>query len=80
MSLPILDLDRGEDVTARAIREACEDAGFFYVKNHGVPLRLIEDLRSASRQFFAQPLGAKEQIAMAYGGRAWRGFFPLGGG
>src|SRR5690606_28011674 len=31
------------------------------------------------RTFFALPEATKMEIAMAKGGRAWRGFFPLGG-
>jgi isopenicillin N synthase-like dioxygenase len=34
---------------------------------------------TASRRFFALPEPEKMRIAMARGGRAWRGFFPVGG-
>ena len=34
---------------------------------------------SASAEFFALPLADKLEIAMARGGRAWRGYFPVGG-
>jgi isopenicillin N synthase-like dioxygenase len=39
----------------------------------------MRDLDRASRAFFARPEEEKAQIAMANGGRAWRGWFPLGG-
>ena len=32
-----------------------------------------------AREFFASPLRAKMAIAMAHGGRAWRGYFPVEG-
>jgi isopenicillin N synthase-like dioxygenase len=32
-----------------------------------------------SRQFFAQDLETKLEIRMALGGKAWRGYFPVGG-
>ena len=35
--LPILDLEREPDVVAGALNRACEEVGFFYVTNHGVP-------------------------------------------
>ena len=33
---------------------------------------------SASAEFFALPLADKLEIAMERGGRAWRGYFPVG--
>jgi isopenicillin N synthase-like dioxygenase len=63
---------------ARDIESACRASGFFYVTGHGVPPSLIERLDGASRQFFDLPLDDKMEIAMARGGRAWRGFFPVG--
>ena len=34
---------------------------------------------AASREFFALPEAVKAEIAMARGGAAWRGYFPVGG-
>jgi isopenicillin N synthase-like dioxygenase len=64
--------------TAAAIEAACRDSGFFYLSGHGVPPALQERLDRASRQFFALPEAVKLEIAMEHGGRAWRGFFPVG--
>ncbi len=36
-------------------------------------------LEEVSRQFFAQDLETKLEIKMSHGGRAWRGYFPVGG-
>jgi isopenicillin N synthase-like dioxygenase len=63
----------------RAIDAACRDAGFFYVTGHGVDPELQRRLDSAARAFFARPDDEKAAIAMAKGGRAWRGWFPVGG-
>ncbi|MEK7833825.1 MAG: 2-oxoglutarate and iron-dependent oxygenase domain-containing protein [Acidobacteriota bacterium] len=63
---------------AEQIRKACCDCGFFYVTGHGVDESLQERLETLSRQFFAQPLADKMEIRMALGGRAWRGYFPIG--
>jgi isopenicillin N synthase-like dioxygenase len=41
------------------VAHACENVGFFYALNHGVPEPLIERAFAASRQFFALPLEPK---------------------
>jgi isopenicillin N synthase-like dioxygenase len=64
---------------ARALDAACRDTGFFCVTGHGVDLRLLDALDGAARRFFARPAGEKAELAMARAGRAWRGWFPLGG-
>jgi len=83
--IPIVDLsglssgpEARRDVAAQ-IGGACREYGFFYVVGHGVDERLQEDLERSSRQFFARPLEARMEIAMSHAGRAWRGYFPVGG-
>lgn len=83
--LPIIDL--GALVTgvgdktdvAGEIARACRQCGFFYVNGHGVDESLQERLEALSRRFFAQDLDAKMEIRMERGGKAWRGYFPVGG-
>ena len=58
---------------AAEINSACRDLGFFYAKGHGVARDTIEALAEASRRFFALPESRKCAIALAHGGRAWRG-------
>jgi isopenicillin N synthase-like dioxygenase len=67
------------DDAARAIDAACREAGFFSVVGHGVDSGLLQRLDELSRRFFALPEDEKAHIAMANGGRAWRGWFPVGG-
>jgi len=82
--LPVVDIralisqSDDRDHVAREIGDACRDWGFFYVVGHGVDPRLIRELEEASRRFFAQDLEKKLDIKMAHGGRAWRGYFPVG--
>ena len=84
--LPVIDvspLRRGgggdvREVAAR-IDAACRDTGFFFVVGHDIPADLRQRLDLEARQFFALPDEEKAQIAMANGGRAWRGWFPIGG-
>lgn len=85
-TLPIIDMTSlfGSDAEARAgmakaIAAACERHGFFYLVGHGVADETLHGLDAASRRFFALPEAVKMRIAMSRGGRAWRGYFPVGG-
>jgi len=84
-SIPVIDikplvLGSEERYTVAAkIREACREYGFFYIIGHGVSESLQCRLEKLSRDFFAQDLEAKLQIRMARAGKAWRGYFPVGG-
>lgn len=64
---------------AAAIDRACRETGFFLVTGHGVPAAQLDALDATARRFFAQPDTVKAEVAMARGGRAWRGWFPEGG-
>ncbi len=64
---------------AEQIGTACRECGFFYIAGHGVDESLCRQLEALSRRFFDQSEPEKMQIAMARGGPAWRGYFPLGG-
>ncbi len=44
---------------AAEVAHACENVGFFYALNHGVPEKLIDRAFAASRRFHALPLDAK---------------------
>lgn len=63
---------------AAAIGAACRESGFFYLSGHGVSEELQQRLEEQSRQFFAQDVDTKMKIRMERGGRAWRGYFPVG--
>lgn len=77
--VPIIDLGDSDAAAARAIDSACRDTGFFCVIGHGVSTDLIDSLQRSARSLFALSPAAKERVAMSVGGRAWRGWFPLGG-
>jgi isopenicillin N synthase-like dioxygenase len=64
---------------ATQIGKACSEFGFFYIVGHGVDEELQRRLEEISLQFFTQALDAKLEIGMSRGGRAWRGYFPVGG-
>ncbi len=83
--IPIIDIGplirgiEGMRAVADEIGRACRECGFFYITGHGVDEGLEQRLERLSRQFFAQDAETKMRIQMARGGRAWRGYFPVGG-
>ena len=64
---------------AASLDRACRDVGFFVAVGHGIDPARLEKLLAAARSFFALPEAEKAEIEMARAGRAWRGWFPLGG-
>jgi isopenicillin N synthase-like dioxygenase len=46
--------------TAAELRAALERYGFLYLRNHGVPRPVLDDLFEGARAFFALPLPAKQ--------------------
>jgi len=76
--LSVIDISKDRQTVAAQIEQACREYGFFYITGHGVDEGLQERLEQLSREFFAQPLEVKLEIRMALGGRAWRGYFPVG--
>ena len=84
-SLPVIDLSiaqRGGEARSEVARQldlACSEFGFFYLVGHDVPARLTDGLLALAREFFAREPAEKMRIHMSRGGRAWRGYFPVGG-
>ena len=82
--IPIIDISalvhgtEARYAVAGEIGRACRESGFFYIIGHGVDAALQERLERLSREFFAQDTAAKMKIRMELGGRAWRGYFPVG--
>lgn len=66
----------GGDVKATvvALRAACTDVGFFYVRNHGVPGDLIAELRSTAQRFFERPFDEKCRVHL---NARMQGYLPL---
>jgi len=69
--IPVIDfgpLFAGEPGTLRRLApevgHACENIGFFYALNHGVPEELIDRAFAASRRFHALPLEEKLQLRL----------------
>ncbi len=80
-AIPVIDVagigQDGESVLAigRQMLEAAETVGFFYVRNHGIPAALIEDVLRVAATFFAEPPERKQSVAVNAG---HRGFIQMG--
>jgi len=71
-TLPIIDISglssaniADRKAVGAALRVACLDKGFFYIKNHGVSEDLISDVFSEAAAFFALPSEQKDEVNKA---------------
>lgn len=84
-SIPVVDIaplragGRAAAEVIEALDAACRTHGFFYASGHGLPPGPLAELDRLARAFFAQDEATKLEIRMSLGGRAWRGYFPVGG-
>jgi len=69
--IPVIDLAASfsADLAERRqvaweIHKACRETGFFYVKNHGIAAKLIDDQFAWARRFFELPVAQKMAIDM----------------
>jgi isopenicillin N synthase-like dioxygenase len=83
--VPVIDLAAAREGSvadrqrvARAIDDACREIGFFAIAGHGVPDRLVHDLRRLGHAFFALPLA--DRLAARHPRQGMnRGYHPAGG-
>lgn len=67
--VPVIDLahirgtDEQRETLAATIRDASENTGFFYIKNHGIPKETINGAFSQAQAFFTQPEELKEKVS-----------------
>ncbi|GAV87858.1 2OG-FeII_Oxy domain-containing protein/DIOX_N domain-containing protein, partial [Cephalotus follicularis] len=90
-SLPIIDVspllakcddpkmseDPGVCQVVQQLHHACRDAGFFYVKGHGIHNSLIKEVKNETHKFFALPYEEKLKIKMTPAA-GYRGYQRLG--
>jgi isopenicillin N synthase-like dioxygenase len=67
----------GKRRVADAIRTACEEVGFLYLANHGVPQRKIDLVFAAAQMFFALPESRKMDPSIRVTPQRTRGYQPL---
>lgn len=81
--IPVLSIealgrgDAAEAATVDAIRRASEEVGFFYIKDHGVPAELVNDIFAQCRAFFALPAGEREALRLS-NSRVFSGYLSVG--
>jgi isopenicillin N synthase-like dioxygenase len=58
---------------AEEIGRACEDVGFFYIRNHGVAQSLIDEVYACSAAFHHSPAESREKVHVqnSRGNRGW---------
>eukprot|EP01018_Ginkgo_biloba_P006507 Gb_29182 [translate_table: standard] len=90
-SLPIIDVgplieksdnpkvaeDPNVAEVARQLDKACRETGFFYVKGHGIPDRIVKGVLDVTREFFFLPCEEKLKIKMS-DSTGYRGYQRLG--
>ncbi|MFI7586245.1 isopenicillin N synthase family dioxygenase [Spongisporangium articulatum] len=76
--IPLIDISTWRTGTpeqrvelATRLDRAMQDSGFFMVSNHGVSAELMQQIRDASKRFFALPSATKRPYAAKVGGRGW---------
>ncbi len=80
-TIPVIDLARlnagaqGRAEIGREILSAAETVGFFYIRNHGIPAKLIADVLRVSAAFFSETVDRKQSVAVNAG---HRGFIRMG--
>jgi len=82
--IPIVDLSparsgdlRARQAVAKRIDDICREIGFFTITGHGVPLDVMDALRSRAHAFFALPLEEKRKATNPVP-NAPRGYRALG--
>ncbi|XP_026445960.1 probable 2-oxoglutarate-dependent dioxygenase At3g50210 [Papaver somniferum] len=88
-SIPIIDVspllcnkwgdveNEGVSEVVKQLDQACKEAGFFYVKGHGISDSLIKEVRDMTRKFFDLPYDEKVKIKMS-SETGFRGYQRIG--
>lgn len=76
--IPVVDLflfdsDRSDELR-RQVRRLCQEWGAFQVINHGVPRRLLDEMRAVGVSFFNSPMGEKLKYSCDASGAATEGY------
>ena len=67
----------GKARVAREIARACEEVGFFYLSDHGIPQAKIDAMFASSKRFFNQPEEIKLDPSLRITMERNRGYQPL---
>uniref|UniRef100_A0A8R7V0U5 Non-haem dioxygenase N-terminal domain-containing protein n=1 Tax=Triticum urartu TaxID=4572 RepID=A0A8R7V0U5_TRIUA len=76
--IPVIDLcylfkeDGAATDEASKLRSALESWGLFHLSNHGIEATMMDDMMSASREFFWRPLEDKQRYNNLIGGEQFQ--------
>ncbi len=78
--IPIIDISclltknkKEMESTASQIKSACERTGFFYIVNHGVSQKVVDDAFIASKYFFDQTESFKQKLLFDKNDHGYKG-------
>ncbi|KAH0995804.1 hypothetical protein GBA52_019668 [Prunus armeniaca] len=74
---PKMGQDSGVAQVVKQLDQACKEAGFFYVKGHGIPETLLKQVKNLTRKFFELPYEEKLKIKMT-ADSGYRGYQRIG--
>ncbi|PHT57034.1 putative 2-oxoglutarate-dependent dioxygenase [Capsicum baccatum] len=74
---PNIAQDEGVAQVVRQLDQACREAGFFYVKGHGIDVYLMNEIKNITREFFRQPIAEKNKIKLS-AETGYRGYQKIG--
>ncbi|KAK1322905.1 putative 2-oxoglutarate/Fe(II)-dependent dioxygenase [Acorus calamus] len=74
---PTMSEDKGVLEVCNLLDRACKEAGFFYVKGHGIPDSLINAVKDVTRDFFDLPYDEKNKIKLS-AVTGYRGYQRIG--
>eukprot|EP00262_Sarcandra_glabra_P002667 TRINITY_DN13076_c0_g1_i1.p1 TRINITY_DN13076_c0_g1~~TRINITY_DN13076_c0_g1_i1.p1 ORF type:complete len:361 (+),score=54.81 TRINITY_DN13076_c0_g1_i1:164-1084(+) len=69
--------DQGVLEVVSMLDQACKEAGFFYVKGHGIPDAIVKEVKDVTRKFFYLPYEEKVKIKLS-SVTGFRGYQRLG--
>ncbi|KAH9298455.1 hypothetical protein KI387_030137 [Taxus chinensis] len=76
--VPLVDLlnfdSNNIDTIRNGVGRACREWGVFQIINHGVPTRLLDEMRDNGRNFFESPVEEKLKYACTFGSAASEGY------
>ncbi|XP_059623919.1 probable 2-oxoglutarate-dependent dioxygenase At3g50210 [Cornus florida] len=74
---PNMAEDKDVAEVVRQLDQACREAGFFYVKGHGIPESLLKEVRNVTHRFFNLSYEEKIKIKMS-AATGYRGYQHIG--
>eukprot|EP00775_Hariotina_reticulata_P010233 gene10233-10393_t len=72
--IPLVDISESEAEAAKQVYKACTESGFFYVKNHGVPDPLLQDVFQQLKAAFNLPPEEKQKLLADENNRGYTPF------